>query len=160
MAQSGGAINQPQPIERTKQNGAVEQVSTSGQPQVSTSPNEQTTRDTGRGRWRTTDAQPQNADAQRSAAPQQEQGQRRRGGIQDVFSQPRQNAGQASEQPTRQRSYEQPRQARSYEQPQQQRSYEQPQRSEPSYSAPSYGGGNSGGGNSGGGGGGGRRARD
>ncbi|MDO3413683.1 hypothetical protein Q3A66_01280 [Hymenobacter sp. BT770] len=113
----------------------------------------QVTRDNSRGRWRNDEAAPQSNDR---AQPQE--GQRRRGGFfQNILTEPSNSGGQATEQPSRQRSYEQPQQPqRSYEQPQQQQrayeqpqpqrqqSYEQPQRSsQPSYSAPSN---NSGGG--------------
>ena len=106
--------------------------------------------DNSRGRWRNTaDIQPQSTQqGQIQPATNQPQDGRRRGGFfQNVFSEPSNNGGQAA-QP--QRTYDQPRQ-RTYEQPQQ-RTYEQPQRSysqpssQPSYSAPSYGGGGGGGG--------------
>ncbi|MET4075121.1 hypothetical protein [Hymenobacter sp. UYCo722] len=112
--------------------------------------------DINNGRTRVDGMQPQD---QPATAPQD--GRRRGGFFQNVFSEPAGNGnggnGQAAEQP-RQRSYEQARQ-RNYEQPRQQ-TYEQPQRSysQPSYSAPSSGSGG-GGGNSGGGGGG-HRGRD
>lgn len=150
----GEAINQPQRMNQSER--SRDQVAPGNQP-VDASP---APRNEGRGRWRTAEAQLQNDEAQPNAAPQPEPRQRRRGGFQDIFSQPRDNSGQAVEQPTRQRSYDEPRPQRTYEQPQQrsydqpqqqQRSYEQPQRSYSSPSAPSYGG-SGGGGNSGGGG--------
>lgn len=160
LDQTSGSYNKPRPLD-------ADQPRYRNMDQPAMDPNagkDQAGRDESRGRWRTADALPQgNGQMQPAAAPQPEQAQRRRGGFfQDVPAQPRDNNGQAADQPVRQRAYDQPQPQRTYEQPQQrtyeqpqQRSYEQPQQrsySQPSYSSPSNGGG-------GGGGGGGSRGR-
>ncbi|WP_046243629.1 hypothetical protein [Hymenobacter terrenus] len=151
------SFNRPRRMERADQPRYqnLDPAANTAQPLDAQPNRDQIARDERRGRWRSIDAAPQSGQMQPAATPQPQEGRRRGGFFQNVFSEPSNVGSQATEQPTRQRSYDQPRQRtaeqpqqRSYEQPQQ-RSYEQPQRqsySQPSYSAPSYGGGNSGGG--------------